>query len=252
MIIKEKKYSNDDLIFNTIYLNECSNNFIILDDNSKKLNEDYKTITEKINGYDYNLTTLSSNKIMENLISYLKTNNLNDCFDAVVLAGCGGKQMYETIKNSDIFLNKEILDITWHRTWNGENSIGFETNIEDYKIENKKIIIIEDVIASGNTLWTLKTTLEKYGAEVKYVISALIQESSPIITKSFSPIYSGIMINKPQNQDLDPFWYPPIYSLRHLLHGDDEMPKFYQILNSKYFNNENDVELLIKKYRKEI
>jgi len=252
MIIKEKKYNNNDLIFNTIYLDKCSNNFIILDDNSEKLNEDYKIITEKIKNYDYDLVTLSSSKIMEKLISYLITNGLDNSFDTVILAGCGGKQMYEGIKNSKFFINKEILDITWHRAWDGETSHGFETNIETYDLINKKVIIIEDVIASGNTLWTLKTKIEELGAEVIYVVSALIQESSPIINKSFCPIYSGMMINKPQNQELDPFWYPPIYSLRHLLHGDEEMPDFYQILNNKYFNNNEDVETLIKKYREEI
>lgn len=252
MLIKEEKYNNNDLLFDTIYLSDCHNDFIILDDNSEELDENYKIITNKIKNYKYNLITLNSNKIMKNLISYLQLNNLSSCFDSVILAGCGGKQMYESIKDSDFFLGKEILDITWHRIWNGENALGFETNVENYSLINKRVIIIEDVIASGHTLWTLKNTLQKLGAEVIYVISALIQESSPIITKSFCPTYSGVMIEKAKNKSLDPFWYPPIYSLRHLLHGDNEMPNFYQILNTKYFNNNNDVELLIKKYRKEI
>ena len=252
MIVKEQKFDSDHLKFDTTYLEKCSNNFIILDDNSEKLNPDYKIITKKIESYKYDLITLNSYNIMKNMVDYLEEHCLNNCFDTVVLAGCGGKQMYKGIKRSKFFLNKDVLDVTWHRIWNNETSLGFETNIDNYNLNNRKIIIIEDVIASGNTLWTLKNTIEKLGADVKYVISALIQESSPIINKSFCPIYSGIMINKPQNELLDPFWYPPIYSLRHLLHGDSEMPKFYQILNTKYFNNEDSVELLIKKYRKEI
>ena len=251
MIIKEKKYKNKDLIFNTIHLKECSNNFIVLNDNSEVITQDCKIIFEKIKEYEYDLSVLNSNEIMNMITTFLIKKDFDDCFDAVVLAGSGGKLMYENIKNSKIFNNKEIFELTWHRVWDGENSLGFETNIDSYNLTNKKIVIIEDVVASGHTLWTLKNTIEKLGAQVVYVISALIQESSPIIEKSFSPIYAGMMIKKPKNELLDPFWYPPIYSLRHLLHGDEEMQNFYQILNMKYFNHKNDVELLIKRYRKE-
>ena len=252
MIIKEKKYTNNDLIFNTTHLEDCQNNFIVLDDNSEKIIDDYKQIFNKIIEYGYNLTVLDSKQIMSKIICYLEKHNLCDCFDSIILAGTGGKKMYEGIKNTKIFKDKEIISLTWHRDWDGEKSLGFETNINEYNFSNKKVIILEDVIASGNTLWTLKNTLESYGAQVIFVISALIQESSPIIYKSFCNIYSGIMIKKPQDETLNPFWYPPIYSLRHLLHGDDEMECFYQILNEKYFNNEGKVEQLIKKYRREL
>lgn len=58
------------------------------------------------------------------------------------------------------------------------------------------------------------------------------------------------VIKKPKDKDLDPFWYPPIYSLRHLIRGDEEMPEIYNVLNEKYFNNEDKVEKLIKRIRK--
>ena len=81
------------------------------------------------------------------------------------------------------------------------------------------------------------------------IASSLIQESSPIIHQSFSPTFSSVMIRKPKDTSLDPFWYPPIYSLRHLMHGDDEMNSFYKVLNEKYFNNNDKVERAIKRVR---
>ena len=159
-------------------------------------------------------------------------------------------QTFNSIKNNKVFDNKFIYNIKWSRYWKGDSFLGFETNIDNYDIKNKRIIIIEDVIASGNTIWTLKEYLDNNNNEVVMICSALIQESSPIVNKSFCETYSSMMIEKTENDELDPFWYPPIYSLRHLLFGDKEMNNFYNVFNEKYFNGNNDVEVLIKKIRR--
>lgn len=245
----EKKFKVKDLQYKSFHLYKCNNNFIILDDKTSKINKKIKQIFKLIRNYGYNLKIIDSKKYASKIIKIIKNENLE--FNTVILVGTGGKQMFKSIKDNSVFKNKEIYFIKWSREWKKDKSLGFETDLNKYNLKDKKIIIIEDVIASGNTLWTLKKYIEKLYGDVIGILSILIQESSPIINKSFSPTYSVIMINKSRDDGLDPFWYPPIYSLRHLLYGDDEMPFIYKLLNEKYFNNESIVEKEIKKIRKE-
>lgn len=247
MIIKEEKLNNYRLTFNSIHLSNCNDNFIILDDKSYIINKEFENITNAIKKYNYNVKIIDINYASSILLQYLKKKNI--IFDTVVLVGTGGKNTFSPIKNDTFFDRKEIIELQWHRKWNNSKSLGFETNINNFDFKDKKIMLFEDVIASGSTIFTLKNLIEKNGGKVIGISSILIQETSPLINKSFCNTYSSIMINKPEDINLDPFWYPPIYSLRHLLHGDDEMPNIYDELNKHYFNNINNIELLVKEYR---
>ena len=175
----------------------------------------------------------------------------NIYFDTVLTVGTGGKHFFKAIENNKLFLNKEIINLKWHRYWDNQKSLGFETDIDKYDLKDKKILIMEDVIASGMTLVVLKEEIEKRGGIVVATIASLIQEASFLKEKSIVPTYVTVKINKANDMSLDPFWYPPIYSFRHLLYGDEEMSNFYKILNEKYFNNEDKIEKMIKKYREE-
>ena len=248
MLVKEKKYKDDDLCFDSRHELENSNNFIILDDKTSKIDDNVREVLKLIETYGYNVDVVDINSMAKIIINNVENSNIQ--FDAILTVGTGGLQVYRQISESDIFKNKIIYNIKWNRAWEKDKSIGFETDIENYDIKDKKIIILEDVIASGNTLWTLKDLLELYNNKIEMIYSILIQESSPLLNKSFSNTFSSMMICKPSNEKLDVFWYPPIYSLRHLLFGDDEMPSFYDTLGEKYFNNENKVEKLIKRIRR--
>jgi len=247
MLVKERKYSKSDLIYESIHFNECNDNFVILDDKTSKIDENIRGIFRLIEKYNYKLRVIDSGEYSKRIVSFIEKHNID--FDAVLLVGTGGKQVFKNIKDNDIFNNKEIYSVKWNREWDSDISIGFRTNLNHYNLNNKQIILMEDVIASGNTLWTIVNEIRKYGGMVKGIFSILIQESSPIIERSFCPTYSIVMVNKPNNEELDPFWYPPIYSLRHLLYGDSEMSNIYNVLNEKYFNNNDEIELEIKKIR---
>ena len=250
MLVKEKKYNIADLTYDSNHLLENSNNFIILDDKTIEIDENVKKIFSLIESYGYKLDIVDIEQMAEIIIKRVKESNI--VFDSVITVGTGGLQLYKSIKNNPLLKDKNIYNIKWNRLWQKDKSLGFETDLEKYKISNKTILLLEDVIASGNTLWTLKEELESSNNKIQMVACALIQESSSLLRKSFSNTFSSMMICKPSNEKLDPFWYPPIYSLRHLFYGDEEMEQFYETLNEKYFNNDKLVETNIKALRRSL
>lgn len=250
MIIKELRYTDNVLKYISYHLKTYKKQFIILNDMpSVKFNQ-IKSLYILIKKYNYNLQVISLQKISQKIIKLIKKANID--FDTVVLVGTGGKVVFENIKNNSAFKNKNVFYVKWNRVWEGTQSLGFSTDINKFDLRNKKVILIEDVIASGNTLWTLKKCISNRKGAVQAIFSVLIQEGSLISQKSFAPTYSICMIRKTGVKDLNPFWYPPIYSLRHLLYGDLESSLFYEELNKRYFNNEKIVETRIKKIREEI
>ena len=234
------------MVYKTSYLDTCQNNFIVLNDFTSKITFKTRKIFKKINKYNYHVKVLNIKKIAKRVEKYLIKQDLE--FDTILTAGEGGKQFFKGMRN---FENKDVIYLKWHRIWDKNVSLGFESDIDNYDLTNKKILIIEDVIASGNTLINLINNIENRNGQVVGICASLIQETSPLIKMSIKPTIVGVKINKTSDASLDPFWYPPIYSLRHLLWGDKEMPLFYEILNEKYFQNNNDIEILIKKVRKD-
>ena len=245
-LIKEKKYKEKDLNSKTITKEKNKNNFIILDDKTERITKDYRKVFQEINQYGYQVDVVDIKNSANQILEELKTKE----FDTIVTVGEGGRQVLSSMKKNAFLRKKEIILLKWSRKWQEDKALGFSTDIDDYDFKGKRIMILEDVIASGNTLFTLKNEIEKRKGKVEGIYSSLIQESSPLVKKSFCPVTSIVMIASPSDKSLDPFWYPPIYSLRHLIRGDEEMPAFYKVLNEKYFKNENRIEKMIKRIRK--
>ena len=238
----------DSLTQKVVVIDELKEDFIILNDGTKILSNNLQRIISSINKYGY--SAYVEDMLLE--ANQIKNYGLNifENFDLVVSVGEGGKKFLTHLLQTGIF-NKEVINLIWHRVWNKEKSKGFETDIENYDFKGKRILLIEDVIASGKSLYCLKKELEKMGAKVIGVICGIINESSPLINNSFITTLSAKKL-KTTNSNLDPFWFPPLYSLRHLIYGDEEMPDIYNEMNKYYFNNNRDVENLIKEIRNEI
>ena len=225
-----------------------SNSFFILDDETKIESIKLSKIIKKIQSYGYQVKVITMEEISKKVIDYLMKELIED-FDSVILLGVGGLRFFNFFRNLSIFKNKRIIELKWSRSWDGDNASFFETNIDKFNIRNERIIIFEDVIASGETILNINSFLKKNNNKIISIITCLMQETSPMYSNSFCNTIVGNVINKSTSTELDPFWYPPIYSLRHLLYGDIEMSKFYKNLNERYFNNEKSVEKLIKEMR---
>ena len=244
MLVNNKKIQLDKAKENTTILSEIKENFIILDDNTYPNKKNINRIGEEISKYDYKVKILSINNLMEKVRNYLYLKNINLKDYTIVTVGEGGKQVFKAL-NKDAL---EVIEIKWSRNWKSEISNEFITNIEAFNFKSKNIILIEDVIATGETLYNIIFEIKRKGGNVKKIICAIINESSPLIDKSFAEtIVAAKIISKDSE---NPFWYPAIYSTRHLFYGDEEMPKFYEVLNDKYFKDDK-IEKEIKKMRSE-
>lgn len=242
MLIDNKEIKFDKVKKNTIVLSEVKENFIILDDNTYPNKESIYEIGEEISKYNYKIKILSINDLMKKIKNYLNLKKIYLKNYTIVTVGQGGKQVFKAL-NEDAL---EVIEINWSRNWKNEIANEFITDINNFNFESKNIILIEDVIATGQTLYNIILEIKKKGGNVKKIISAIINESSPLIDKSFVETIVATKIKSKYSED--PFWYPAIYSTRHLFYGDEEMPKFYEILNDKYFKD-NKIEKKIKKVR---
>ena len=245
MLLNNKKIQLDKAKENTTILSEIKENFIILDDNTYPNKKNINRIGEEISKYNYKVKILSINNLMERVRNYLYLKNINLKDYTIVTVGEGGRQVLKAL-NKDAL---EVIEIKWSRNWKSEISNEFITNIEAFNFKSKNIILIEDVIATGETLYNIIFEIKRKGGNVKKIICAIINESSPLIDKSFAEtIVAAKIISKDSE---NPFWYPAIYSTRHLFYGDEEMPKFYEVLNDKYFKDDK-IEKEIKKMRSEL
>ena len=244
MLVNNKKIQLDKAKENTTILSEIKENFIILDDNTYPNKKNINRIGEEISKYDYKVKILSINNLMEKVRNYLYLKNINLKDYTIVTVGEGGKQVFKAL-NKDAL---EVIEIKWSRNWKSEISNEFITNIEAFNFKSKNIILIEDVIATGETLYNIIFEIKRKGGNVKKIICAIINESSPLIDKSFAETIVAAKIMSKDSEN--PFWYPAIYSTRHLFYGDEEMPKFYEVLNDKYFKDDK-IEREIKKMRSE-
>ena len=247
-IDKNLKYNFDKEV---IHLSNSSNfnSFFILDDNTQIESSKLDKIKDKIQLFGFQVKVITMEEISKMVINFL-SKNLIDEFDTIILLGTGGSRFFNFFENHMIFKDKKIIKLKWSRSWIGNNSNYFETNIDEFNISEERIIIFEDVVASGETVLNINKYLEKNDNKIVMLITCLMQETSPMNNKNFCKTIVGNVINRSNSLDLDPFWYPPIYSLRHLIYGDEEMSNFYESLNSRYFNGKKDVENLIKEVRK--
>lgn len=253
-MIQYNKYEELKFDINTNYstcvLMSKKSDFFILDDNVMASNisafEEYLS-QKKINYLNISLMEIS-NLVGQRLFSEVKLPK----FDIVVGLGTGGTVMLNMLENYGVFNNISKCRLRWSHVWDESEVIGYSSDIYKYDWNNKKILIVEDVVATGETIITAAKEFEKMGGKVTGVISAIISGLSPFSEKTFIPLVAGLKAqsNKGLDEDVNPYWFPAIYSIRHLLYGDKEMPNFYEKLSSTYFSGDKDFFLAIDKSRK--
>lgn len=215
-------------------ISKCKSDFFILDDGTKvKELELLKTFIKKY--YD-KAVILSLKDIAAKL--YLSLSKMSADEQIVLLGiGEGGSIVANYISEySQHRIN--VINTKWSRKWISRYDYTFVNgNIELAEYEKKEIILVEDVVATGETVKEFNNSIKKNGIKPSGICTAILSENcNSNIFEQFEFTLIGVLASSNSNNTnpKEPYWYPPIYSLRHLLYGEEEQSFFYELLYEKY------------------
>lgn len=145
----------------------------------------------------------------------------------VYAVGDGGKTVLGNINVKDF----DVIPIK--RIWKDGKLLGF-SNIENVKIKEESVLV-DDVIGSGETFYYLNSA----GVSDIDAVS-LIMNSNPSDFKDENGVkgYKNTTCTLLVEGDgTDSYWYPAVYSLRHILWKPKENPWYLRNISRQYFKN---------------
>ncbi len=182
------------------------------------------------------------------LLSQMKSSNPDA---TLVSIGEGGGQMLGLYDRG--WSQFDVLRVQHSRVWHPDGLYTFEHNLDAFEWSSRKVMIVEDVIGSGETLTHVIRHIEEHGGNIVQVCTGVLMEGSRWVNEPARPIFSGVMaISSSRWRQLttsDPHWFPPVYSSRHLFYGDKENPLHFENLAAKYFAGDSELCDLIKTLR---
>jgi hypothetical protein len=183
-------------------------------------------------------------EIASNITSYLRPRYLLNNYDYIVGIGDGGFRMLYYLQKTMRLDPKKVVFIKCSHVFLENGKIDFTHDIDSVCWENLKILLVDDVIARGDTVDFVSRQIRNRGGDSLGLISGIISCNSPYFNKCcfpFTCIEKGVFYKNIDPFKKDPFWYPPIFSLRHLLFGDLETTNFYKVFSEKYLNCEESI-----------
>ena len=217
--------------------------FFLLDDGIEKEKRDAAYDFIHSNFFEPTMINLSNAaKLLYQRCTFL----LEDQENIIVALGQGGALIGDYLL--EYMPAKSIYKVQCHRQWADPANYSFQHNINTYNLLGKRIILIEDVIASGETIALAISAVTKAGGTVIAILSATISGESPLQANhgDYNIIVAVSLESKSYCNDKgsNAHWFPAIYSFRHLFYGEDENPHFYEILADLYFNGFNIRQVL--------
>jgi len=159
----------------------------------------------------------------------------------VYAVGAGGKRV---LRNPSIDI-KKFDTISIKRIWKDGKPLGF-SNIGDVKIKEESVLV-DDIIGSGETLHFINSFAKSNDLEAV----SLVMNNNPNDfkdengVKGYKNTTCTLLVEGSGN---DSYWYPAIYSLRHLLFKPKENPWYLRNMAQHYFeNNLNGLEGVVKR-----
>lgn len=181
--------------------------------------------------------------IVNDLYQMLKPLYTKNEFDMVVSLGGGGQIFGKILKEINPDMN--IRNMTISRKWTGiEDDFVHEMISSD--LYNKNIVLIDDVVVSGSTFRKARELLcEKYNCNIIGCYAGVANEGFLEGNYKDNYVAARIISGRIKNSNLNSFWYPAIYSFRHLVNQENGMKDFARTFVSTYFGCDEDIEDLI-------
>ena len=107
-------------------------------------------------------------------------------------------------------------------------------------LTGSKVHVLDDVLASGETLFRVREILDPL--HEKIFSSTVLVTSGNVSSKyrngggviGYRKLSSVLLVESDSNADS--YWYPAIYSMRHLLFNQDCDPRYLERISKKYFD----------------
>lgn len=175
------------------------------------------------------------------ILAKLKEDNAINDIDMIVTIGTGGRELFAAMK--EYFGDKETVDVLCKRVWKNNSLLEFEDDISDYHFQGKKIMLIDDVVATG---FTLNHIIEKIEASKGIVTMVAVGIGSCHYTDNGRhPFILGNRLYEKHEHVLsnkeEAYWYPAIYSIRHLLNEENGMVDLKEKMAKMYFDNDTEI-----------
>lgn len=213
-------------------------NMFILDDTNcykihKKNKEKLLKLFEYIETSNIKMEIISfgeiAKTIKDDVVKMIKDKKI----DCVILIGNGGKLLFHELEKIIEIKNIDIVSFMFQKKWSKEEKNAVIGN----NIAGKNILLLDDVVATGDTIREVVSEIDRNEGNIKGIVVGVMSENYKEIDKI--SIIGYKLCNKEKGNSKDnPFWFPPIYSIRHILNNENGMPYFAETFADKYFNGD--------------
>lgn len=190
--------------------------------------------------YNCNFFTFEklSDLMFEELLLTIEKNDV----ELLITLGTGGKYLLNSMRYKKEIAT-DIINIKCQKI--NSDIVKIEKNI---LFSAKKIVLLDDVLATGDTIINVNNYLNKLGNQT---IKAFVGVMNGQCAFNAMPLYYSISVgclDKPIIKKDELYWYPPIFSLRHIINHENGLSCFAEIFAVKYFKNDERIKSLINQF----
>lgn len=156
----------------------------------------------------------------------------------IIAIGDGGD-----LVSRKLLTGREYKKLTIYRKWRDGN-YDFHYDIPFSSLGSSNVQIIDDVVASGETLSRVREILDPLQLRA-FSATVLIAggnfnnkyRTSDGGVYGYDSLVSALLVLS--DSEDDPYWYPAIYSMRHLLFKQEQNPHYLERMSKRYFNGDS-------------
>lgn len=226
--------SKEELI---LFENKENANFFLLNDNTFLPCEEQ--LIQYIQNFKYELVVFHI-KHIDFLAHYINQMKWDSKDYHLVAIGEGGKRVLQEI-DKKMPIKNGWLKIPCRQKIKDDLIIGYDCEIPLFS--RKKIVFVEDVVASGETIHYVAQAIKLFGGVVEGIVTFTLYDDFKRLSNT--PVITSHLIQRKSHLFLD----PPFYSFRHLVDGEGEKKQFYKYICNTYFKGDNTIEWLLQDRR---